>query len=81
MKSETVLFTREEVNSINIVDTLNYVVDALEKSGYNAINQLVGYLISGDPGYITNRFNAREKITKYERSELLTELIKGYLGN
>lgn len=56
------------------------VFDALEEKGYNPINQLVGYLLSGDPAYITSHKNARNLIRKLERDELMEELLLSYLG-
>lgn len=58
---------------------LNEVYDSLQKKGYNPINQLVGYLISGDPTYITNYNGARALVRKLERDEILEEVIKSYL--
>lgn len=58
---------------------LNEVYDSLKKKGYNPINQLVGYLISGDPTYITNYNGARALVRKLERDEILEEVIKSYL--
>ncbi|MFA5535606.1 MAG: IreB family regulatory phosphoprotein [Bacillota bacterium] len=55
------------------------VYEALQEKGYNPINQLVGYLLSGDPAYITSHNNARNIIRKMERDELLEELLKEYL--
>ena len=60
---------------------LNQVYLALQEKGYNPINQLVGYLLSGDPAYITNHKNARSIIRKLERDELLEELVKNYLSD
>lgn len=57
------------------------VYAALQEKGYNPINQLVGYILSGDPTYITSYKNARALIRKIERDEILEELIKSYLGN
>ena len=51
----------------------------MEEKGYNPINQLVGYLLSGDPAYITSHGDARSKIRKLERDELLEELVRSYL--
>ena len=59
---------------------LNEVIEALEFKGYNATNQLVGYLLTGDLKYITSFNNSRNKIAEYERSEVLRALINGYLG-
>ena len=58
---------------------LNEVYDSLKKKGYNPINQLVGYLISGDSTYITNYNGARALVRKLERDEILEEVIKSYL--
>ena len=55
------------------------VYDSLQKQGYNPINQLVGYLLSGDPTYITNYNGARALVRKLERDEILEEVIKSYL--
>ena len=55
------------------------VFDALEEKGYNPINQIVGYLLSGDPAYIPRYNNARSLIRKRERDELIEELVKAYL--
>ena len=55
------------------------VYEALSEGGYNPVNQLVGYLMSGDPTYITNHKGARSIIKRIERDELLEELIKNYL--
>lgn len=56
------------------------VYDSLIKKGYNPVNQLVGYLISGDPTYITNYNGARALVRKLERDEILEEVLKTYLG-
>ena len=58
---------------------LTEVCDALNEKGYNPINQLVGYLLSGDPTYITNYNGARALVRKLERDEILEEVIKSYL--
>jgi uncharacterized protein (UPF0297 family) len=57
------------------------VYDALKEKGYNPISQIVGYILSGDPTYITNHNNARSVIRKLERDELLEELVKTYLSD
>ncbi len=58
---------------------LQTVYDALKENGYNPINQIVGYLLSEDPTYITNYNNARSLIRKIDRDELMQELISNYL--
>ena len=63
-----------------IHEILDSVYRALQVKGYNPINQLVGYILSEDPTYITSYDNARTKITRLDRDELLQELVKSYLG-
>jgi len=67
----------EEANEARQI--LQSVYDALQEKGYNPINQLVGYLLSGDPAYITSHNNARSIIRQLERDDLLEELVKVYL--
>ena len=57
------------------------VYDALKEKGYNPIDQIVGYILSEDPTYITNHHNARSLIRKIDRDELLHDLVKFYLGD
>lgn len=59
---------------------LDEVYDALDERGYNAIDQIVGYLLSGDPSYITSHNNARNLIRQIDRDDLAEELVKSYLG-
>lgn len=61
-------------------DILLYVFKALEEKGYNPVNQLVGYLLSGDPTYITTHKDARTMIKKVERDEILEELLTHYMA-
>lgn len=58
---------------------IRHVCDAMEEKGYNPINQLVGYLLSGDPAYVTSHNDARSMIRSLERDELLEELVRSYL--
>ena len=60
-------------------DVMLAVYDALQEKGYNPINQIVGYLLSGDPAYIPRHNNARSMIRKRERDELIEELVRSYL--
>lgn len=79
--NETMKFEppKENVNEArNIILT---VYEALEEKGYNPINQMIGYILSGDPTYITSYNNARSLIRKLERDELIEELLKYYLKN
>ena len=68
---------REEI----MKEILTQVFDALREKGYNPINQIVGYILSEDPTYITTHNNARSLIRKIDRDELLAELVKSYLNN
>ncbi|MDE5964061.1 MAG: IreB family regulatory phosphoprotein [Eubacterium sp.] len=61
-------------------DTLTEVFDALQEKGYNPINQIVGYILSEDPTYITTHKNARSLIRRIDRDELLAAMVKSYLG-
>lgn len=63
----------------NVNEVLLHVYDALQEKGYNPINQIVGYLLSGDPAYIPRHKEARSLIRKLERDELIEELVKFYL--
>ncbi|MCD7745219.1 MAG: IreB family regulatory phosphoprotein [Lachnospiraceae bacterium] len=60
---------------------LDVVYNAMEEKGYNPVNQIVGYIMSGDPTYITNHNNARSMIMKVERDELVEELLREYVKN
>ncbi|WP_026676397.1 IreB family regulatory phosphoprotein [Fictibacillus gelatini] len=65
----------------NVKKVLLTVYNALQEKGYNPINQIVGYLLSGDPAYIPRHNDARSMIRKLERDELIEELVKSYLAN
>ena len=78
--NETVSFGTVEKETISATKViLMTVYDALVAKGYNPVNQIVGYILSGDPTYITSYNNARVLIRKLERDELLEELVKDYL--
>ena len=80
MNSEpTISFTLREQREKEMKNILSAVYDALKEKGYNPINQIVGYLLSEDPTYITNYNNARTLICKLDRDELLQELVRCYL--
>ena len=82
ISQQTMMFKvddNEENNAAAVI--IGTVYQALKEKGYNPINQLVGYLLSGDPTYITSYNNARGLIRKLERDELLEELVKAYLKN
>lgn len=78
---KTMMFDLKEIEEALINETLLEVYDALKERGYNPINQLVGYLISGDPGYISNYKNARQKVLELDRVEILNTLLMGYMKN
>ncbi len=78
---QTQILTENIIEKNKVKDTLNVVNKALIGKGYNPINQLVGYLLSGDPTYITSSNDARSKITSIERDELLEEIVAYYLNN
>lgn len=61
-------------------DNLTKVYDALQQKGYNPVNQIVGYILSEDPTYITTHNNARSLIRRIDRDELLAEMVKSYLN-
>lgn len=77
---ETTLFDFGNAQPIDVHDTLQTVYKALEAKGYDPINQIVGYLISGDPAYIPRLNDARNLIRKHERDEIIEELVKSYLN-
>ncbi|KRM13455.1 hypothetical protein FD16_GL000022 [Paucilactobacillus suebicus DSM 5007 = KCTC 3549] len=72
-------FDFSDKNQKDVHDTLNTVYQALEEKGYNPINQIVGYLLSGDPAYIPRLNDARNLIRKHERDEIIEELVRSYL--
>jgi uncharacterized protein (UPF0297 family) len=69
----------EKIEQRTIEEIMTLVYNALDERGYNAIDQLVGYILSGDPSYITSHNNARNIIGRVERDDLVEELIKSYL--
>lgn len=77
---ETMTFDVGQEEKLNPGDVLHQVYDALLEKGYNPINQLVGYLISGDPAYITSYKQARSLIRRVERDDLIEELVSSYLA-
>jgi len=81
MTQNTILFTNpEKKNEQTTEEILNTVYAALEEKGYNAIDQMVGYILSGDPSYITGHNNARNLIRKVERDDLVEELLRKFLN-
>ena len=80
-ESSTIKFTVPSDDKENMRTVLRNVFDALNEKGYNPINQIVGYILSEDPTYITNHHNARALIRKVDRDELLQTLVKYYLNH
>lgn len=76
----TSIFNVAALRQEMILLTINEVIESLKRKGYNAENQLVGYLLTGDPTYISNYEGAREKIKSLKREEVLLALIKNYEG-
>lgn len=79
--SETMLFDPQEEEEKNIRDIMTKVYDALQEKGYKPENQLVGYLMSGDPTYITSYKDARKMIRQIDRDTIIEELIKYYIND
>lgn len=79
VNEKTMMFKRQGEDVSQAREILRQVYQALKEKGYNPINQLVGYLLSGDPAYITSHGNARSLIRRLERDELLEELVRSYL--
>ena len=77
---QTMMFSVADDKESNIRKNLTIVYDALREKGYNPINQIVGYILSEDPTYITTYNNARSLIRHIDRDELLQVLVKSYLG-
>ena len=81
MTENTIKFTVPSDDKANMRRILRGVFDALNEKGYNPINQIVGYLLTEDPTYITNYNSARSMICKLDRDELLQELVRCYLSD
>ena len=81
MIDKTMLFSLKDERENEMKEILTTVYAALKEKGYNPINQLVGYILSEDPTYITTYNNARSLIRHIDRDELLQAMVKSYLGN
>lgn len=79
MTDKTMTFKLGDDNEDVMRETLTTVFDALKEKGYNPINQIVGYILSEDPTYITTHNNARSLIRRIDRDELLAAMVKSYL--
>ncbi len=80
-KHNTIQYSIRKENELHIKEILTTVYDALKEKGYNPLNQIVGYILSEDPTYITNHNNARALIRKIDRDELLHIIVQFYLDN
>ena len=81
MNDRTMTFSIGDQTEQVIRDTLIQVYDALKEKGYNPISQIVGYILSEDPTYITTHNNARSLLRRVDRDELLQSLVKNYIEN
>ena len=79
--NNTQYFTVQKEPELEVRDVLKIVFQALSEKGYNPVNQIVGYIMSGDPTYITSHKGARSMIMKVERDELVEELLNEYIKN
>lgn len=77
---KTMSFRVERDTKLETKEIMKQVYEALVEKGYNPINQIVGYILSGDPTYITSHKDARNLIRKVERDELLEKMLKNYIG-
>ena len=78
--SNTQYFKVQKDNRLGVKDVISQVYESLTEKGYNPVNQIVGYIMSGDPTFITSHNNARSLIMKVERDELVEELLKEYIA-
>ena len=77
----TRMFNLKEIEDAHVETTLDEVREALREKGYNPVNQIVGYLVTGDETYITNYKDARKKITSIDRGALIETIVRSYLEN
>ena len=77
--NNTQFFTVQKEPELQVKDVLEIVFRALSEKGYNPVNQIVGYIMSGDPTYITSHKNARSIINKVERDEIIEALFENYI--
>lgn len=79
ISSHTQYFKTQKAQEVQVKDIISEVYDALTQKGYNPVNQIVGYVMSGDPTYITSFNGARSLIMKVERDEIIEELLGDYI--
>lgn len=75
----TSVFNLSDIDDVLVEEVIKDVYNALEEKGYNAINQIVGYIISGDPGYISTYKESRKKISNLERTQIVEVLLRNYI--
>lgn len=81
MKSDTIIFANpDNLKEKTMQEILNSVYDSLQERGYDPVGQIVGYIMSGDPSYITSYNNSRNKIRQIERDELVEAMLKNFLN-
>ena len=80
MERKTIMFDTNKAQEKTTKEVLKDVYEALEERGYNGIDQMVGYILSGDPSYITSYNNARMMISRIDRDDLVEEILKEYLN-
>ena len=80
MDQNKTVFKPQKADQNKVKEIMEKVVEALEEKGYEPVSQIVGYILSGDPTYITSHNNARALVCKIERDDLLQEMIKSYLN-
>lgn len=80
MERKTIMFDADKNQMKTTKEILKTVYDALEERGYNGIDQMVGYILSGDPSYITSHNNARTIISRIDRDDLVEEILKEFLN-
>ncbi len=80
MTDKTIKFSIKDENEAEMKKTLLEIYEALNEKGYNSISQIVGYILSEDPTYITTHNNARSLVRRLDRDELLQAMVKTYLG-
>lgn len=75
----TIIYSADNVEKKSTKELLTDVYDALNERGYNSIDQMVGYILSGDPSYITSHNNARNKISRLERDDIVEEMLRAFI--
>lgn len=77
---DTKIYVSDDIQTEYVAQIINEVSDILENRGYNPVNQIVGYLMSGDPGYISSYKEARNKILSIDRTKILDVLVENYIN-